>query len=145
MVCAADVCCHLSMPLLILVRVLLSPYMLLRWLPFFSCYFWSWWWCRCDGGDCGGASDKRNGLEAWRLLRREMEPKEKARALAMVRQLASWRFDEKTDLHSQLIRYEEALRTYAVSSGKEFPEELVLATVVTGLRGRSSQTSGNGS
>ena len=79
-------------------------------------------------------ADKRNGLEAWRLLRREMEPKEKARALAMVRQLASWRFDEKTDLHSQLIRYEEALRTYAVSSGKEFPEELVLATVVTGLR-----------
>ena len=63
-----------------------------------------------------------------------MEPKEKARALAMVRQLASWRFDEKTDLHSQLIRYEEALKTYAVSSGKEFPEELVLATVVTGLR-----------
>ena len=80
------------------------------------------------------AADKRNGLEAWRLLRREMEPKEKARALATVRQLASWRFDEKTDLHSHLIRYEEALKTYAVSSGKEFPEELVLATVVTGLR-----------
>ncbi|CAE7838927.1 GIP [Symbiodinium sp. CCMP2592] len=76
----------------------------------------------------------KNGLEAWRLLKKEMESKEKARSLALVRQLAAWRFDEHQDLHSQLVRYEEALRTYESSSGKAFPEELVLATVVTGLR-----------
>ena len=79
-------------------------------------------------------AEKKNGLEAWRMLKREMEPREKARALAMVRQLASWKFDDKADLHSQLVRYEEALKTYEASSGKAFPEDLVLATVVTGLR-----------
>ena len=79
-------------------------------------------------------ADKTNGLEAWRLLRREMEPREKARALAMVRQSAAWKFDDIADLQSQLVRYEEALRTYEASSGKPFPEDLVLATVVTELR-----------
>ena len=77
---------------------------------------------------------RKNGLEAWRMLKREMEPREKARSLALVRQLAAWKFDDSQDLHSQLVRYEEALRTYESSSGKAFPEELVLATVVTGLR-----------
>ncbi|CAE7895248.1 unnamed protein product, partial [Symbiodinium necroappetens] len=61
------------------------------------------------------AADIKNGLEAWRILRREMEPRERAHALAMVRQL-------------------EALKVYESSTGKAFPEELVLATVVTGLK-----------
>ncbi|CAE7198879.1 unnamed protein product [Symbiodinium sp. CCMP2456] len=78
--------------------------------------------------------ETKNGMEAWRLLRREMEPKEKARSLALVRQLAGWRFDQQTGLHEQLIKYEEALRLYEASSGKSFPEDLVLATVVTGLK-----------
>ena len=54
-----------------------------------------------------------------------MEPREKARTLALLRQLASWRFDEKTTMHEQLVRYEEALRTYETSSGKPFPEDVV--------------------
>ena len=37
-------------------------------------------------------------------------------------------------LHEQLIKYEEALRLYEASSGKSFPEDLVLATVLTGLK-----------
>ena len=73
-------------------------------------------------------------MEAWRLLRREMEPREKARSLALVRQLAGWRFDPQVGLHEQLIKYEEALRLYEASSGKSFPEDLVLATVLTGLK-----------
>ena len=52
----------------------------------------------------------------------------------MVRQLAAWKFDSQQGLHEQLCRYEEALKVYESSTGKAFPEELVLATVVTGLK-----------
>ena len=34
----------------------------------------------------------RGGYEALRILKQEMEPKEKARSLALMRQLASWQF-----------------------------------------------------
>ena len=37
-------------------------------------------------------------------------------------------------MHEQLIRYEEVLRAYEAASGKEFSKDLVLATVLTGLR-----------
>eukprot|EP00439_Symbiodinium_sp_Y106_P058645 s3472_g8.t1 len=74
------------------------------------------------------------GYEALRILKNEMEPREKARSLALMRQLAAWNFEEKGTMHEQLVRYEEALRAYEVSAGKPFPEDLVLATLVTGLR-----------
>ena len=64
------------------------------------------------------------GYEAVRILKNEMEPREKARTLALLRQLASWRFDERATMHEQLVRYEEALRTYETSSGKPFPEDV---------------------
>ncbi|CAE7232609.1 unnamed protein product [Symbiodinium sp. CCMP2592] len=80
-----------------------------------------------------GAEVTKNGLEAVRILRNAMEPKEKARSLAIMRQLASWQFSGG-NLHEQLVKYEEALKTYEAASGKEFPPELVLATVVTGLK-----------
>ena len=62
----------------------------------------------------------RCGFEAVRLLRREMEHREKARSLALMRQLAAWTFP--------------AMRLYEEAAGQPFPKELVLATVVTGLR-----------
>ena len=37
-------------------------------------------------------------------------------------------------LHEQQVRYEEQLKTYELASSKKFPEELVLATVLTGMR-----------
>eukprot|EP00439_Symbiodinium_sp_Y106_P049880 s4767_g6.t1 len=46
----------------------------------------------------------KGGYEAIRILKNEMEPREKARTLALLRQLASWRFDEKTTMHEQLVR-----------------------------------------
>ena len=76
----------------------------------------------------------RSGFEAIRLLKQEMELREKARSLALMRQLASWQFSTTGGLHEQLVKYEEALRTYEASSGKSFPEDLVMATVVTGLK-----------
>ncbi|CAE7041145.1 unnamed protein product [Symbiodinium sp. CCMP2592] len=81
-----------------------------------------------------GLEKTKSGYEAVRLLRSEMEPREKARSLALLRQLASWRFDGPGGLHEKLIQYEEALRAYETASGKEFPKDLVLATVLTGLR-----------
>ena len=81
------------------------------------------------------ACDKtKAGYEVIRILKNEMEPREKARTLALLRQLASWRFDERATMHEQLVRYEEALRTYETSSGKPFPEDVVLAPLVTGLK-----------
>ena len=74
------------------------------------------------------------GFEAVRILKNEMEPREKSRSLALMRQLAAWKFDEKGGMHEQLVKYEEALRAYEVSSGKAFPEDLVLATLVSGLK-----------
>ncbi|CAE7327609.1 unnamed protein product [Symbiodinium sp. CCMP2592] len=80
----------------------------------------------CDGTKCG--------YEAIRVLRNEMEPREKARSLALLRSLASWRFDPQQGLHEQLVKYEEQLKTYELSAAKKFPEDLVLATVLTGMR-----------
>ncbi|CAE7781068.1 unnamed protein product [Symbiodinium sp. CCMP2592] len=76
----------------------------------------------------------KNGLEAVRVLRNAMEPKEKARSLALLRQLAGWTFQPGTGLHEQIVKYEEALRMYEDAAGKEFPAELVLATIVNGMR-----------
>ena len=64
-----------------------------------------------------------------------MEPREKARSLALLRSLASWRFDSGTEgLHEQLVKYGEALKTYELASQKTFSEDLVLATVLTGMK-----------
>eukprot|EP00439_Symbiodinium_sp_Y106_P077458 s3058_g16.t1 len=67
----------------------------------------------------------KNGFEAVRVLRNAMEPKEKARSLALLRQLA-------TGLHEHIVKYEEALRTYEEAPTNEFPSELV--TIVNGMR-----------
>ncbi|CAE7941469.1 unnamed protein product, partial [Symbiodinium necroappetens] len=75
----------------------------------------------------------KNGLEAIRLLKREMEPRERARALAIVRNLASWTFKEG-GLHEQLVAFEEAVTAYERASGKVYSQDLMIATVVTGLR-----------
>ena len=81
-----------------------------------------------------GLESTKCGFEAFRILKREMEPKEKARSLALMRQLAAWQFSGSGGLREQLVKYEEALKTYESSAGKPFLEELVLATVVTGLK-----------
>ena len=44
------------------------------------------------------------GYEALRILKNEMEPREKARSLALMRQLAAWKFEEKGTMHEQLVR-----------------------------------------
>ena len=77
---------------------------------------------------------EKAGYEALRILKREMEPKERARSLAITKQLASWQLKESTGLHEQLVAYEEALRSYEASSGNSFPDDLMVATVVTGLK-----------
>ena len=87
-----------------------------------------------NGPQGSAARASRGGYEALRILKQEMEPKEKARSLALMRQLASWQFSASGGLHEQLVKYEEALRTYESSSGKAFPEDLVMTTDVTGLK-----------
>ena len=77
---------------------------------------------------------EKAGYEAIRILKRETEPKERARSLAIVKQLAAWQFKEGVGLHERLIAYEEALRNYEASSGNTFPDDLVVATVVMGLK-----------
>ncbi|CAE7236430.1 dcl1, partial [Symbiodinium sp. CCMP2456] len=57
-----------------------------------------------------GLEKERAGFEAMRLLRREMEPKERPRALAIMRQLAGWTF--YGNLHEQLMQFEEAVSSY---------------------------------
>ncbi|CAE7252941.1 unnamed protein product, partial [Symbiodinium necroappetens] len=76
---------------------------------------------------------EKNGFECIRLLRREMEPKERSRALAIVRQLAAWTFKEG-NLHEQIIAYEDAVKGYESSSGKSYPEDLQIATITSGLK-----------
>ncbi|CAE7386054.1 GIP, partial [Symbiodinium microadriaticum] len=80
-----------------------------------------------------GLEKERAGLEAMRVLRREMEPKERARSLALMRQLASWQFREG-GLHEQLIQFEEAVASYEAASAKVYPEDLVIASIVGGLK-----------
>eukprot|EP00439_Symbiodinium_sp_Y106_P015244 s7793_g2.t1 len=80
-----------------------------------------------------GQEKERNGLEGFRLLKREMEPKERARSLAIVRQLAGWTFKEGS-LHEQLLSFEDAVKGYESSSGKKYPEDLMIATLTGGLK-----------
>ena len=80
-----------------------------------------------------GLEKDRAGLEAMRVLRKEMEPKERARSLALMRQLASWSFKEG-GLHEQLVQFEEAVASYETASSKVYPEDLVIASVVGGLK-----------
>ena len=63
-----------------------------------------------------------------------MEPQEKTRSLALLRQLATWTFQSGVGLQEQIVKYEEALKMYEDASGKEYPQEMVLATVVNGLK-----------
>ncbi|CAE7451931.1 GIP, partial [Symbiodinium sp. CCMP2456] len=81
-----------------------------------------------------GLEGSKNGMEAIRLLRNAMEPQEKTRSLALLRQLAGWTFQAGVGLQEQIVKYEEALKMYEDAAGKEFPPDLVLATVVNGLR-----------
>ena len=76
---------------------------------------------------------EKNGFECIRLLRWEMEPKERSRSLAIVRQLAAWTFKEG-NLHEQIIAYEDAVKGYESSSGKLYPEDLQIATITSGLK-----------
>ena len=80
-----------------------------------------------------GFEKERAGYEAMRVLRREMEPKERARSLALLRQLASWTFKEG-NVHEQLVQFEDAVASYESSSGKSYPPDLQIATVVANLR-----------
>ncbi|CAE7778784.1 unnamed protein product [Symbiodinium sp. CCMP2592] len=77
--------------------------------------------------------DTKNGMEAVRILQKEMEPKERSRALAIVRNLAAWTFREG-NLHEQLVAYEEAVTAYERASDKKYPQDLMIATLVTGLK-----------
>ena len=82
-----------------------------------------------------GAEASKNGLEAIRILRGAMEPREKARSLAMMLHLAGWTFHGgKGTMYEQLVRYEDALKAYELAAGRPFPEQLGVATVVTGLK-----------
>ncbi|CAE7561573.1 unnamed protein product, partial [Symbiodinium necroappetens] len=58
---------------------------------------------------------------------------ERARSLALMRQLASWSFKEG-GLHEQLVQFEEAVASYETASSKVYPEDLVIASVVGGLK-----------
>ena len=40
----------------------------------------------------------------------------------------SWQFDGNFGLHEQLVKDEEALRSYQIASSKNFSQDLVLAT-----------------
>ena len=75
---------------------------------------------------------ERGGLDAMRILRK-MDPRERARSLAIMRQLASWSFKEG-DLHSQLIQFEEAVASYETASNKIYPEDLVITSIVCGWK-----------
>ena len=44
------------------------------------------------------------GYEAVRVLKNEMDPREKLRSLALMRQLAAWKFEEKGGMHEQLVK-----------------------------------------
>ncbi|OLP88024.1 Creatine kinase, flagellar [Symbiodinium microadriaticum] len=62
----------------------------------------------------------KEGFEALRMLRREMEPKEKTRSLALMRRLAAWEFHGGQGPYEQLIKYEEALKQYEYQDIREW-------------------------
>ena len=84
----------------------------------------------------GDLEKSRGGLEALRILREEMEPRDKTRSLALMRQLANWQFSGSGGLHEQLVKYEEAKPSAPtrLRLANLFLKELTLATVLTGVK-----------
>ena len=75
----------------------------------------------------------QNGLESWRVLTRDLQPKTRQRALALVQALNRVQFDASKTITEQLPQYEAMVREYERAANVTYPDDLKVAAVVAAL------------
>ena len=75
----------------------------------------------------------QNGLEAWRVLTKDLQPKTRQRALALVQALNRVQFDANKTITEQLPPYEMMVREYERAANVTYPDDLKVAALVPAL------------
>ena len=75
----------------------------------------------------------QNGLEAWRILTKDLQPRTRQRSLALVQALNKVQFDATKSVTEQLPQYDLMVREYERSSQTTYPDDLKIASVVAAL------------
>ncbi|CAK9052235.1 unnamed protein product [Durusdinium trenchii] len=76
---------------------------------------------------------QQNGLESWRVLTKDLQPKTRQRALALVQALNRVQFDASKTITEQLPQYEAMVREYERAANVTYPDDLKVAAVVAAL------------
>ena len=75
----------------------------------------------------------QNGLEAWRILTKDLQLRTRQRSLALVQALNKVQFDATKSVTEQLPQYDLMVREYEKSSQTTYPDDLKIASVVAAL------------
>ena len=71
-----------------------------------------------------------NGYEAWRLLHRTLAPTSKARSLALLGAITQFPQFKADQIHESVLRFDELIRRYKQSSGKDVSDDLKAAVLL---------------
>ena len=75
----------------------------------------------------------QNGLEAWRTLTRDLQPKTRQRSLALIQSLNKIQFDMNKTVTEQLPQFDLMVREYERSANATYPDDLKIASVIAAL------------
>ena len=82
----------------------------------------------------------QNGLEAWRVLTKDLQPQTRQRSLALIQSLNKVQFDGGRTVTEQLPQYDLMVREYERSANVTYPDDLKIASVIAALPAHSPAT-----
>jgi hypothetical protein len=77
----------------------------------------------------------QNGLEAWPILTKDLQPKTRQRSLALILALSRVQFDASKTINEQFPHFELFVREYEKAARVTYPEGLKVASVLAALPG----------
>ena len=75
----------------------------------------------------------QNGLEAWRVITKDLQPRTRQRSLALIQSLNKIQFDGTKTVTEQLPQYDLMVREYERSANVTYPDDLKIASVLSAL------------
>ena len=75
----------------------------------------------------------QNGLEAWRMLTRDLQPKTRQRSLALIQSRNKIQFDMNKTVTEQLPQFDLMVREHERSANVTYPDDLKIASVIAAL------------
>lgn len=94
--------------------------------------------CRGKALDlCRAVGEQGNGLEAWRQLLIEFEPRTKGRFGGLLAQVLNFSFGE--DVNNELNRFESAIKRYQDSSTEVLPDSIKVGIVMNNMKDANVQ------